>query len=632
MAPELAASIRTQPQFVTDTQRLGPVRSIAFKGVGFRGLDQYEVTTRDGLSRWAISVTPDGKTAHLFLRRLEQRPPKALSEPEFKAELEGKVAELVSNDEFAGAVLVAKDYEPVFQAAYGLADRERNTQNTLGTQFRIASLNKMFTAVAILQLVQAGRITLDATLDEYLPSYPNAELARSVTIHHLLTHTGGTGDIFGPLYAQHRQELHGLQDYVTLLGPRGTELTPGSEWRYSNYGFILLGLVIEKVSGQSYYDYVAEHVYRPAHMTATSSLPESASVPRRAVGYMRFRPERTPKPKPGQSWWPNTDTLPHRGTSAGGGYSTVTDLLAFARALQNHELLDAEHTALLTQGKVDMPGGDKYAYGFVEQEIAGVTCFGHGGGAPGMNGYLQICPPAGAAPGYVVAVLSNLGPPAASRIAEFAQARLPLSPPTEVTGSAPAPASPACQAVLFDDLEGSRNQPASPAPPGGAWHSFKDQSGTTLSPKGPFAPSLGGANGSKHAAHIHGRAANAERTWAGFAVKLAEPVAPVDVSSWKGLCFKARGTGRARLSLPDVSTDPAGNVCKWCHNGFGADFSLTADWREHCFAFDALTQQCCWGEPHPALTTQKVFAFVWTLHTPGAEYDLWVDDIRLSCE
>jgi CubicO group peptidase (beta-lactamase class C family) len=173
-----------------------------------------------------------------------------------------------------------------------------------------------------------------------------------------------------------------------------------------------LGEIIEKVSGESYYDYVREHVFKPAGMASTDSLPESEAVAGRSVGYMR--PDNS-------GWKPNTDTLPWRGTSAGGGYSTVEDLLRFATALESHKLLDAKHTDLLVTGKVDTPQGEKYAYGFMEISEAGMQCFGHGGGAPGMNGNLKICPQSG----YVIAVLANMDPPAAERVSEFITSRLP---------------------------------------------------------------------------------------------------------------------------------------------------------------------------------------------------------------
>jgi len=337
------------------------------------------------------------------------------------AALRAEIEKRVAADSFAGAVLIAKDGKPVFEEAYGLADREKKTPNKLDTQFRIGSMNKMFTAVSVLQLVQAGKIKLTDPLGKYLTDYPNKELASKVTIHHLLTHTGGTGDFFGPEFDKHRLELRTLQDYVKLYGQRAVEFGPGSKWAYSNYGFLLLGVLIEKVSGQSYYDYVAEHVYKPAGMTLSASLAEDQVVPGRSVGYTHMRPPGSGDVAAPETWRPNTDTLPYRGTSAGGGYSTVEDLFRFANALQNHKLLDAEHTELLTTGKVDTPGGEKYAYGFGDRSFSGIRCFGHGGGAPGMNGDLEICPEAG----YVVAVLANLDPPAASRVSEFALNRLP---------------------------------------------------------------------------------------------------------------------------------------------------------------------------------------------------------------
>jgi CubicO group peptidase (beta-lactamase class C family) len=131
---------------------------------------------------------------------------------------------------FSGAALVAKNGKPVFTAVYGMADREGKIPNTLHTKFRIGSMNKMFTATAVLQLVQAGKINLSDPLGKYLPDYPNKDLASKVTIHHLLTHTGGTGDFFGPEFDKHRLELRTLQDYVKLYGERGLAFDPGSRW------------------------------------------------------------------------------------------------------------------------------------------------------------------------------------------------------------------------------------------------------------------------------------------------------------------------------------------------------------------------------------------------------------------
>lgn len=343
-------------------------------------------------------------------------PPK-LTEAELVSALREKLDKDAAADRFAGTVLIGRvengTSKEVFSAAYGKADREKNVANTLDTRFRIGSMNKMFTATSILQLVQAGKIKLTDPVGKYITNYPNRDIAAKVTIHQLLTHTGGTGDIFGPQYEAKRLELKTLDDYVNLYGARAPRFAPGSQWEYSNYGMLLLGVVIERVSGQSYYDYVAEHIYRPAGMTRTGSEPENVDIPGRSVGYMH----ESGRP----AWTPNTNTLPYRGTSAGGGYSTAGDLMKFATALMGHRLLDAEHTALLIGGKADTGGGRMYAYGFEDERKDGVGPVGHSGGAPGMNGDLRIYPQSG----YVIAVLSNLDPPAAQQESGFIQLRIP---------------------------------------------------------------------------------------------------------------------------------------------------------------------------------------------------------------
>jgi D-alanyl-D-alanine carboxypeptidase len=380
------------------------------------------VQERDSDQFGELALEVDPAPPHKF-GRIEMRPvprppdfPLArLSEQDALAALKTNVERSVAADRFAGAVAIGKHGRSLFSAAYGQADREKAIANTLDTKFRIGSMNKMFTAVATLQLVQAGKIKLTDTLGTYLTDYGNKDVASKVTIHHLLTHTGGTGDIFGPQFTAHRTELRTLTDYVTLYGTRALEFEPGSRWAYSNYGFMLLGVVIERVSGKSYYDDLRERIFVPTGMTATDSEPEDTAVPNRSVGYTKMGGS--------PSWRPNTDSLPYRGTSAGGGYSTVGDLLRFADALLTHKLLDAKHTELLYTGKVDTPRGSaKYAYGFQDQVDGDARWVGHGGGAPGMNGELIIYPRSG----YAVAVLANLDPPAASRVAQFVSNRLPL--------------------------------------------------------------------------------------------------------------------------------------------------------------------------------------------------------------
>jgi CubicO group peptidase (beta-lactamase class C family) len=323
-----------------------------------------------------------------------------------RAELERRAAA----DRFAGAVLVTHNGTRVFGGAYGLADRERGVANRLDSRFRNGSMNKMFTAVAALTLVQAGKLSLQDPVGKYLPGLQDRSLA-AATVHQLLTHTGGTGDVFGPEFFENKNSLREHADYVRLFAARRPLFEPGSRWMYSNFGFVLLGAVIERVSGQSYYDYVAAHVYAPAGMSSTGSDPEDRAVERRSIGYMK---------RPGGMWLPNAPTLPYRGTAAGGGYTTVEDLARFAAALTSRRLLDAKHTELLIGGKVDAMDG-RYAYGFIERRIGGMPSIGHGGNAPGMDGELLIFP----SNGYVIAVLSNLDAPAAQYTAEFIANRLP---------------------------------------------------------------------------------------------------------------------------------------------------------------------------------------------------------------
>jgi D-alanyl-D-alanine carboxypeptidase len=335
--------------------------------------------------------------------------PLRTSEAAAIAALNQRATELAAEDKFSGQLLVARRGKILLDQSWGMADREAGKPVTADSRFRIGSMNKMFTAVAILRLVEAGKIGLSEPLARYLPDYPNKELAAKVTIRHLLTHTGGTGDIFGPAFATYRLELRDHDAYLKQFGARALLQEPGGDFRYSNYGYVLLGAVIERVSGMSYYDYVEQKVYRPAGMKNTGSLPEEVDVPGRAKGYMRR----------GDTWQLNTDTLPYRGMAAGGGYSTTHDLLAFAQALDAGKLVSK---ATLDQATEAAGAGDGFGLGFMHDGAGISRMYGHNGGAPGMNGALWIYPKAG----FVVIGLSNLDPDAATRAMIFFTRRMPL--------------------------------------------------------------------------------------------------------------------------------------------------------------------------------------------------------------
>jgi len=332
--------------------------------------------------------------------------PSRMSEGRALEALSARATDRAAADAFSGALLVARNGKVLLQDAWGQADRDAGIPNSLETQFRLGSMNKMFTAVATLQLVEAGGLALDDPIGKHMPDYPNDAVASKVTVRHLLTHTGGTGDIFGPTFEKNRLDLREHSDYVRLYGSRGPAFEPGARFEYSNYGFVLLGAIIEAVSGTSYYDYVRENVFRPAGMTSTDSLPESADVPNRAIGYTR-------------GLVPNTDTLPWRGMAAGGGYSTVGDVMRFAEALSSGTLISQATLAEATRPQSE----ESYGYGFGIQGEGLLRSYGHGGGAPGMNGDLRVFPELG----YVLVGLSNLDPPAASNLVDFFALRMPGS-------------------------------------------------------------------------------------------------------------------------------------------------------------------------------------------------------------
>ncbi|MFL5541112.1 MAG: serine hydrolase, partial [Longimicrobiaceae bacterium] len=304
--------------------------------------------------------------------------------------VEEAFARAAAEGRFSGAALIAKDGRPVFQHAYGMADRERAIANTLETRFNLGSMNKMFTAVAIAQLAAQGRLSFQDPLSKYLPGFPTPAAARKIRIEHLLTHTSGLGDYFTErFFRELPTTVAALMDIIREDTTLAFE--PGTRQQYSNAGFAVLGAVIEKVTGQDYYDYVRDHVFVPAGMTA-SSWPNGA-VPGRAQEY-EISAETGGRPR--------ADVL-HRGSPAGGGVSTVGDMLRFSQALLSGRLVPMEYVRLLTSPKPEV-GSQRYGYGFgvIARPLRIV---GHNGGKPGVFAQLDMYPEAG----YTTVLLMNQG-------------------------------------------------------------------------------------------------------------------------------------------------------------------------------------------------------------------------------
>jgi len=284
--------------------------------------------------------------------------------------------------------------------------------NKVDTKFNLGSMNKMFTAVAIAQLAERGKLAFTDPIGAHLPDYPE-EVAAIVTIHHLLTHTSGLGSYWNERFEATKARVRTVQDYLTLFIDEPLAFTPGERFQYSNAGFIVLGAIVERASGQDYFDYVREHVYAPAHMPDTDAYELDRDVPNLAVGYTHQRIDG--KIEPGE-WRNNLFLHAVKGGPAGGGYSTVEDLLHFATALRRNELLTPAFTDLVMTGRVDtdIAPGIRYGYGFADAMLKGLRVVGHNGGFPGINAHLDIYPDLG----YTVVVLANYDPPIAFQVVD----------------------------------------------------------------------------------------------------------------------------------------------------------------------------------------------------------------------
>ena len=372
------------------------------------------VSNSDELYRIEIATDPDDKTKLIKIEMSAIDRPDDLSIPRLTQQeallaLDKKAEMLVSEDKFSGSMIIARDGRAIYRKTWGWADRSKKQANRADTKFRLGSANKMFTAIAILQLVEKGELSLTGKVGDYLPDYPNKELADKVTIEQLLTHRGGTGEIFTEEYLANISDYKTHSDYVRTFGERPPEFEPGTGESYSNYGFVLLGYILEQLSGQSYYQYVDEHIFAPAGMKNSGFLPETVAVAGRSVGYTEVDGMLVP----------NIDSLPYRGTAAGGGYSTVNDMLKFATALQSGNLVPE---SLLRQASRPQNGGGWYGYGFQTRGAAEMAYFGHSGGAPGMNADFRIY----SGLGVVIIALSNMDGPYAESLAGYYAMRMPL--------------------------------------------------------------------------------------------------------------------------------------------------------------------------------------------------------------
>lgn len=329
------------------------------------------------------------------------------SDADAAAAADAQLQALAASGEFSGVVLMAKNGKPFFHKAYGLADRGLGSPNKPDTKFNVGSINKIFTQTAIAQLASQGKLSFSDTIRKYLPAdkYPLAGADR-ITIQQLVSMTSGLGDFFGEKFnATPKARIRTLDDYYQLFASNPLLYEPGTSRSYSNASYVVLGLIIEKVTGRSYFDYVRENIYNPAGMKDSDSYLQDGVVPNRATGYTSEDDDGKPLPQPRV----NIYELPGRGSSAGGGYSTAEDLLRFDMAMRAGKLLPPDWTVWFYSDRTAPPSGTRPASS-APPRLAGGR--GAAGGTSGVNAVLEM----DLDTGYTVVVLSNLDPPSAEKV------------------------------------------------------------------------------------------------------------------------------------------------------------------------------------------------------------------------
>ena len=208
-----------------------------------------------------------------------------------------------------------------------------------------------------------------------------------------------------------------------------------------------------------------------------------------------------------------------------------------------------------------------------------------------------------------------------------------LPPPQEA-------AKPCGPEGLIDDMEDNNNQVMLQGGRGGYWYTFVDNAGSEITPQagekggGPFTMSEGGANGSKYAARFYGKIGDGSVVYAGAGANFVDPKDQYDASAYGGFSFYARkgpGVGSVRLKVPDMNTDPQGEVCKECYNDFGVDLEFTGSWKKYVVPFSVMKQMSGWGDPIvPNITRSKLYGIQWQVNQKGQPYDIWIDDLAFT--
>lgn len=348
---------------------------------------------RDSVLIDGLNMQPAGTSA--------AGPGPALSREQLLEKIKDFMAEQIEKDIFSGTLLVAMGDKVLFTMAGGEASKRFHVPNNIDTKFNLGSMNKMFTATSIMQLVEKGKLSLDDPVSRYVDeSWLNKDITSKITIHHLLCHTSGLGSYFNVAFIRGSRAIYrNVNDFKPLLKDEKLAFEPGTGYRYSNTGMLLLGVVIENITGKSYFDYVRENIFEPAGMVNTDSYEMDYPVENLAIGYSRD----ITSP---YGWQNNIFKHKIKGGPAGGGYSTVNDLHKFALAVRAGKLVSQESLDKMWE----IQGGTGYGYGFGINNGNNGKVVGHSGGFAGINSELKIY----LDKDYIVAVMSNYDQAASS--------------------------------------------------------------------------------------------------------------------------------------------------------------------------------------------------------------------------